>query len=168
MLHGLILLQAPFFCRDYVFRCCFFGGEYVGELILLILQYMCFNPVIFEDKEWEFPLWYSRLRIWHCLCGSMGLIPGPVQWVKDLVLPQLWYGLQLLLTFDHWLRNFHMLWVQPKTKTKAKTENQYCFIQPSKSRNLLLVKSSKMRLKEHSVSPESKPIGKSEGCLKIK
>jgi len=29
--------------------------------------------------------------IQHCLCGGGGLIPGPVQWVKDLMLLQLWH-----------------------------------------------------------------------------
>ena len=33
----------------------------------------------------------SGLRIWHCLCSGTGLIPGPAQQVKDLVLPHLWH-----------------------------------------------------------------------------
>ena len=37
----------------------------------------------------------------HCSCsggwGGIGLIPGPVQWVNDPVLPQLWCRLQLWL-----------------------------------------------------------------------
>ena len=37
-----------------------------------------------------------------------------VQWVKDLVLLQLWCWLQLRLRFDPWPGNFHMLWVWPK------------------------------------------------------
>ena len=40
----------------------------------------------------KFPLWYSRLGIWHCLCGSAGSIPSLVQWVKDPMLPQIWLG----------------------------------------------------------------------------
>ena len=35
-----------------------------------------------------------------CLCSGEGLIPGPVQWVKDPVLLQLWCRLQLQLGFD--------------------------------------------------------------------
>ena len=31
--------------------------------------------------------WVSDLT---CLCGGTGLIPSPAQWVKDLVLLQLW------------------------------------------------------------------------------
>ena len=41
-----------------------------------------------------------------------------VQWVKDLVLPQLWFRLQLRLRLDPWLRNFHMLWVWKKISFK--------------------------------------------------
>ena len=33
------------------------------------------------------------------------LIPGPAQWVKDLVLPQLQHTLQLRLEFDPWPGN---------------------------------------------------------------
>ena len=42
-----------------------------------------------------------------------GSIPSPVQWIKDLVSPQLWHWSQLWLGFDPWPENFHMLWVQP-------------------------------------------------------
>ena len=49
-----------------------------------------------------------------------------------------------------------------------KRENQYSFIQPSESRNLLLIKSSDMRVKEHSMSLESKHISENKGYLKIK
>ena len=43
-------------------------------------------------------------------------VPTVAQWVKDLVLPQLWYRLQLQLRFDSWPRNFHMLQGRPKKK----------------------------------------------------
>ena len=42
-------------------------------------------------------------------CGGMDLIPGLVQWVKDLALLQLWCRLQLHLCFNPWPRNFHKL-----------------------------------------------------------
>ena len=64
-------------------------------------------------KDEKLPLWHSRLRTWQCLCGDLGSIPGLLQWVKDLVLPQAdvtWIGcchgfgtglqLQLQLQFD--------------------------------------------------------------------
>ena len=44
----------------------------------------------------EFPLWYKRLRVQHCLCSSMGSIPGLAYWVKDPALPRLWLGLDPL------------------------------------------------------------------------
>ena len=37
------------------------------------------------------------------LCGGTTSIPSPMQWVKDLVLLQLWLG------FHPWPGNFHML-----------------------------------------------------------
>lgn len=46
--------------------------------------------VIFLKFGEEFLLRRSRLRIWHCFCSGsgqctrVGLIPGLVQWVKDL------------------------------------------------------------------------------------
>ena len=41
------------------------------------------------------------------------------QWVKDLVLSQLWLWLQLWCKFHPCLKNFHMLWAQPKKKKKS-------------------------------------------------
>ena len=41
-----------------------------------------------------------------------------VQWVKNLVLLQLWHRSQLWLRFDPWSRNFHMLWVWTFEKKK--------------------------------------------------
>ena len=48
------------------------------------------------------------------LCGGTGSIPGPVQWLKDPAMLQLWCRLQL------WLRlgNFHMPQVQLKKMKK--------------------------------------------------
>ena len=36
----------------------------------------------------EFPLWLSRLRTHHSVCEDVGLIPGLIQWVNDMALPQ--------------------------------------------------------------------------------
>jgi len=55
-----------------------------------------------------------------CLCGGVGLIPGPVQWVKDPAMLQLQHRSQLWFGFDPWPRNFHTLQVQPKKKDKDK------------------------------------------------
>ena len=47
------------------------------------------------------------------------------QWVKDLVLLQLWHRMQLHLRFDTWSRNnFHMLKGQPKKKKKKERERE--------------------------------------------
>ena len=48
-------------------------------------------------------------------------VPVVAQWVKDMVLPQLWCWSKLQLRFSPWPGNFHMLWVQPKKKKKEKT-----------------------------------------------
>ena len=48
------------------------------------------------------------------------MILGPVQWVKDPVLPQLWHKLQLQLRLDPWPRNFHAQQVQSKKKKEEK------------------------------------------------
>ena len=56
------------------------------------------------------PTVVQRVNICHYLCGSLGSIPGPGQWVKDLVLLQLW------LRFQPWSRNFHVPWVPPPKK----------------------------------------------------
>ena len=45
-------------------------------------------------------------RVWGCFLV--------VEQVKDLVLPQLWHGLQLKHRFKLWPGNFHMLWVWKK------------------------------------------------------
>ena len=52
-----------------------------------------------------------------CICGGCSSIPGPEQWVKDPAFLQLWHRLQLLLGFDPWSRNFHML--QGKAKKES-------------------------------------------------
>ena len=59
-----------------------------------------------------------------CLCGGVGLIPGPGKWVNDPVLPQLWCGSKLQRGFDSWPGNFHMPWGRPKKKNK--TELSLC------------------------------------------
>jgi len=55
-----------------------------------------------------------------------GSIPGPRQWVKDPMLPQLWCGWQLWLRFNPWPRNFHMpcCWVLPEKEKKKKKKKE--------------------------------------------
>ena len=52
-----------------------------------------------------------------CFCGDASLILHPAQWLKDLILPQMWLG------FDPWSRNFHMpqVWMKMGKKKKNKT-----------------------------------------------
>ena len=47
-----------------------------------------------------------------------GLTPGPAQWIKDPVLPQLQPRLQLQLGSDPWLSSFHVPQGSQKGKTK--------------------------------------------------
>ena len=49
---------------------------------------------------------------------SIYVVPAVVQWIKDLVLSQLWHRLQLLLKCDLWPGSFHMPWVWPKKINK--------------------------------------------------
>ena len=39
------------------------------------------------EREREFPLWFSALRTRHSIREDVGLISGPAQRLKDLVLP---------------------------------------------------------------------------------
>ena len=64
------------------------------------------------------PAVVQRVNDSGCLCGGAGLIPGPVQWVKNLALLQLWYRSHLQLRFDPWPKNFHMPWVRLNKKRK--------------------------------------------------
>ena len=43
-----------------------------------------------------------------CLSRGAGSIPGPVQWMKDPALLQLWHKVQLQLGFNHWPGNVCM------------------------------------------------------------
>ena len=58
---------------------------------------------------------------WH-FCSGTGSIPSPVQWVKDLVLLELWCRLQLQLGFNPWPSNFHMHGCGQKKKKKKKVQ----------------------------------------------
>ena len=51
------------------------------------------------------------------LCDIASSTPGPVQWVKDLALPQLRCKSQMRLRFSPWPGNVHMPWVGPKKAT---------------------------------------------------
>lgn len=48
----------------------------------------------------EVQLWPRGLRIHPCLLGQCRFDPWLQDWVKDLVLLQLWYRLHLWLRFD--------------------------------------------------------------------
>ena len=60
----------------------------------------------------------QQVKIWRCLCGSVGLILGLASLVKDPALLQLWHRPQLWLGFDPWPGNFHTLQVWSKKKKK--------------------------------------------------
>ena len=93
-----------------------------------------------NDKNLEFPLWFSGLRIRPVSLEDIGLIPGLAQWVNDLALPQaavkvkdvawIWHccscgvGRQLQLRCNAQPRNFHMLQVWPKKRKRRKRNNK--------------------------------------------
>ncbi|XP_020922221.1 matrix-remodeling-associated protein 7 isoform X1 [Sus scrofa] len=63
----------------------------------------------------EFLLWRNRsVASWEC--WDTGAIPGPGQWVKDLMLPPLQLRLQLRLGYDPWPRNSICLGAAKKEK----------------------------------------------------
>ena len=49
-----------------------------------------------------------------CLSRGASSILSPAQWVKDLVLLQLWYRSLLWHGLDSWPKKFYMLWRWPK------------------------------------------------------
>ena len=60
-------------------------------------------------------MWVKNLTAAAWVAAEARLDPCAVtaQWVKDLVLLQLWHRLQLWLRFNPWPGNFSMLWVKP-------------------------------------------------------
>ena len=58
------------------------------------------------------------------LYGIACSIPGLTQWVKDLVLPQLWCRSQMWLRFYLWPGNFHLLRVWLKKDKKKRKEKK--------------------------------------------
>ena len=71
----------------------------------------------------EFSLWHRGLRIWHCLCGGVGLIPNLAQCIKDLALLWLWHRLHLRLGISPWPRNFHLPQMRPQKVKKKKKKD---------------------------------------------
>ena len=70
------------------------------------------------------------------VCEGTGSIPTPVQWVKDLVLLQLWCRSQLQLRINSWPENFQMPLGWPKQKTEKPTKpllvpaaDAYCLLE---------------------------------------
>ena len=58
-----------------------------------------------------------------CLCEGSVLITGLAQWVKVLVLLQLWRRWQLWPGFNPWPGNSHMLWGWLKKKKKGRKKS---------------------------------------------
>ena len=70
-----------------------------------------------KESPWGVPTVVKWTEGRCCLCSSsshfrgIGSIPS-LEWVKDLVFPQLWHRSQLWLRFDPYPGNFHMLQVE--------------------------------------------------------
>ena len=85
------------------------------------------------------PVVAQRVKNLSSIHEDVGSVPGLVQWVKDLALPQAaaqvtdaaqtWrgcgYGVgrQLQLGFDPWPMNFHMLHVWPEKEKQTNKQN---------------------------------------------
>ena len=97
---------------------CAFLWEMVTWLILLVLLWVNSWHVLLTEHKMVpgVPALAQQVNDLACLCGGAGSIPHPVQWVKDLVLQQLWHRARL----NPGPGNFHMLQVQPKGKEKKK------------------------------------------------
>ena len=65
-----------------------------------------------------------------CLCVIASLIPGPVQWVEDLELPQLWHRMQMWLEVGVvWIQTLawelpYAMCVAKKVKKKKKKKKK--------------------------------------------
>ena len=73
-------------------------GLWWGKAMMIVKNYLIKCPTHRRcsiKKCSGVPWWLSRLRIWHCHCHGLG----------------------------HWLGNFHMLQVEPKTNKKNKLKN---------------------------------------------
>ena len=110
---------------SYIEFPCFLQLVFFRDSHPCLHYYFPFCFCLLKNSFMEFLLWYSRLRIQHCLCSNLGLIPGMAWQVKDLVLPQLWHRSQLWLGLDPWLGNFCMLQVQEKKKTPLLRDNAH-------------------------------------------
>ena len=74
---------------------------------------------------WEIEQWYNIMRktqISEANCAWRNIWGVLEQWVKDLMLPQLWS--LLWLGFDSWPGNFHMLRVLPGPKKKLGVDGE--------------------------------------------
>ena len=71
----------------------------IYELYVLFTQFFC-NAIsvlkiksIIQKRKLGVPAVTQWVSNQVFLCGGTGLIPGPAQWVKDPMLPQLWHRL---------------------------------------------------------------------------
>lgn len=71
----------------------------------------------------EFPLWRAGSPS-GCLCGGTGLIPGLVQWARELALLQLRHRSQLQPGFSPWHRTLHRPLGGPKEKRQPANGSQ--------------------------------------------
>ena len=74
------------------------------------------------------PVLMQQVNDLACLCGGASLIPSPAQWVKDLVLLQLWRRSQLQLGFSSCPGNFHVLqvWLKKEKKIQKVPGKETC------------------------------------------
>ena len=108
--------------------CLWTGNLNIIKMSILLSLTCRINAIPIKTQVREFSLW-QWVKNPVCLCDGSGhcwgmsLISSPLQWVKDLVLSQLWLG------FDHRLGTFICcMYSQNKNRNKNMPARFFCVV----------------------------------------